>query len=124
MKEKTHFKIIVPMYNCALWAEKCLRSIFNQDYKNWHVVVIVEPCTDNTYDIVDRFLCSTTNIRWILIHNDRKKNVPKNHIDGIAASNPNNDDVIVCLDGDDCFFDSSVLSHLNSVYENSDIWIT
>ncbi len=122
--EKTHFKIIIPMYQCQIWAKRCLESVLCQTYHNWQVIVLVEPCQDKTYVIVSKILEQNSNKRWILIQNGEQKHVPLNHIIGIRESKPDNDDVIVCLDGDDHFFGTDVLSHLNSVYEDENVWIT
>ena len=122
--EKTHFKIIIPMYQCQKWAERCLKSVLCQTYHNWQMVICVEPCSDRTYSIVSKILDQNADKRWVLIHNDVQKHVPLNHVLGIKESKPNNEDVIVCLDGDDRFFGTDVLSHLNSVYEDENVWIT
>lgn len=122
--EKTHFKIIVPMYNCALWARNCLLSVLNQTYDNYQLIVCVEPSTDNTYSIVDSILGSCDHKKWILICNGIRNHVPKNHVIGIRESKPENDDVIICLDGDDLFYNENVLSYLNSVYVDENVWIT
>lgn len=120
----THFKIIIPMYNCSPFATMCLASVRTQDYNNWQAIVIVEPCDDNTYEIVSSYIAWTNDPRFTLIKNGIRKNVPKNHIDGVTLSNPSNDDVIVLLDGDDSFYSTDVLSYLDKVYSNPDIWIT
>jgi glycosyltransferase involved in cell wall biosynthesis len=120
----THFKIIVPMYDCAKWAVGCLNSVLNQTYKNWQLVVAVEPSTDGTFEVVKEYLEKQEGSDWLLFRNETRKHVPKNHVDCIVSSAPSNDDVIVCLDGDDKFYGNDVLQYLASVYEDENIWIT
>lgn len=124
MSQDVHFKIIVPMYNCAKWAIGCLDSVFNQTYQNWQLVVCVDPSTDNTFFAVDRYLQKHMDKNWLLIKNVKRKYVPKNHVDSIIVSKPNNDDVIICLDGDDRLYDNDVLSYLASVYQDENVWVT
>jgi len=122
--ENIHFKVIVPMYNCAQWAESCLDSMRKQTYKNWQLVVSVEPSTDKTYDVVKKYLEEHKDINCIFKYGNVRKYVPKNHIDSIRESKPANDDIIVLLDGDDILFGTDTLEYLASVYANEKIWIT
>ena len=122
--ENIHFKIIVPMYNCAQWAEGCLNSVMKQTYQNWQLVVSIEPSTDKTYDVVASYLSKYKDIKCILTRSNIRKYVPKNHIDSIRSSAPANDDVIVLLDGDDTLFGADTLKHLATVYSNENVWIT
>lgn len=124
MNSSVHFKVIVPMYNCELWAVSCLNSVLSQTYTDWQVVVCVEPCDDKTWDVVSAYLKEKKDPRFCLIKNETRKGVPKNHIDCIRASNPQNEDVIVLLDGDDKLFGTDVLTYLNEVYSTKPIWIT
>lgn len=120
-----HFKIIVPMYNCALWIHECLDSVLRQSYKNWQLIVVIDPSTDNTLHIVEEYLRRVHDgINCMLMYSNMRKYVPKNHVDAIRQSNPANDDVIVLLDGDDSLFGSDVLEYLASVYADESVWIT
>jgi len=124
MASDTHFKIIVPMYNCETLAIKCIDSILNQQYSNWHLIICIEPSDDNTFNVVVDYLIKLNDKRISLIKNDVRKGVPRNHKDCIRASCPNNDDVIILVDGDDCLHGTDVFSYLDKVYRNDFIWIT
>lgn len=120
----SHFKIIIPMFNCSLWATKCLDSVIKQKYKDWQAIVAIDPSTDNTVEVVSSFLKSNRGHNIILLNNNVRKHVPKNQIDAIDAANPNNEDVLIFLDGDDWLYDNTVLDYLNHVYSDESIWIT
>lgn len=122
--ENIHFKIIVPMYNCALWFSECLNSVLQQTYSNWQLIIVVDPSTDKTKEKVEKYLNKHSDINYIFKYSNVRKYVPKNHIDSIRESKPANDDVIVLLDGDDALFGTDTLEYLASVYENESVWIT
>lgn len=42
------FSIIIPAFNSEKYIEKCLKSIINQDYNNYEVIIINDGSTDNT----------------------------------------------------------------------------
>lgn len=41
-------------YNHAKYVEKCIESIWNQDYKNIEILVLNDGSTDNTADVLDK----------------------------------------------------------------------
>ena len=124
LDKSIHFKIIVPMYNCEKWAVECLQSVLSQTYKNWQIVVAVEPSEDNTYEVVREHLEGHQNEDWILTLGNTRKYVPLNHVESILRCSPSNDDVIVLLDGDDMLHGANVLSYLAEVYQDENVWIT
>lgn len=44
--------IIVPVYNCEQYIEKCLNSILKQDYENLEIIVIDDGSTDGSGNII------------------------------------------------------------------------
>lgn len=46
--------IIVPCYNCEQTIEKCIKSIKNQSFKNFEVLLIDDGSTDNTSQIIKK----------------------------------------------------------------------
>lgn len=55
MKNKL-ISIIVPVYNTSDYLEKCINSIINQTYKNIEIIIIDDGSTDNSADIIKRFI--------------------------------------------------------------------
>ena len=54
--------IIVPVFNCESYLEKCLDSILNQTYKNLEIIVINDGSTDNSGRIIRKYADNNTNI--------------------------------------------------------------
>lgn len=52
---KLKFSIIVPIYNVEKYLENCLRSIQNQSYTNFEVLMINDGTKDNSVSIMKKF---------------------------------------------------------------------
>ena len=52
--------VIVPMYNCAPVIERCLNSI---DYQAAEIIVVDDGSTDGSYQVVEEFQKSHSNVR-------------------------------------------------------------
>jgi glycosyltransferase involved in cell wall biosynthesis len=115
--------VFVPSYNNADWCRRNLDSIFNQDYKKYRVVYIDDASTDGTYDLVRQYI-ATHNLwsRVTILHNKTNKGALYNTYRAIHMCD--DDEVFVTLDGDDWFSFSGVLSYLNNVYQDKNIWFT
>lgn len=116
------FLVVVPVYNAGLYIEKCMSSIFNQDYKNYDVVVVDDCSTDYTYSALQKI---HKEHAFELIRNDFRLRSPlANFIKGIELCSKDKEDIIVTVDGDDYLAHNHVLSYLNGVYQDSNIYMT
>ena len=115
------FIIIVPFYNVEEWIEKCIKSIILQNYKNFVCVIVDDVSNDNSSKIVENIV--KQDDRFIFIKNKNKKYALQNIVDGIEIAKPNEEDIIVTLDGDDWFASKKVLDILNEKYQK-DILMT
>tara|TARA_B100000073_G_scaffold300187_1_gene266482 strand:+ start:1088 stop:2695 length:1608 start_codon:yes stop_codon:yes gene_type:complete len=111
--KKTHFKIIVPVYNSESWIRQVVDTIKNQKYKNFECVISNDQSTDKTWEVLQSL---ELDDRFKINNNKEKKFALKNIYDSILQTSPNSDDVIVILDGDDWFSTPDVLSTLNEYY--------
>lgn len=110
----THFKIIIPSYNSEMWISKTIQSIKEQEYENFECYIVDDISTDKTAEVVEREIGEDN--RFIFIKNEKKKYALKNIYDTTKLSKPDEEDVIVLLDGDDWLSNRSVLQHLNFHY--------
>ena len=60
--------IIMPSYNTADFIEKSIKSVINQTYKNWELIIVDDCSTDNTDEVVEKFL---SDKRIVYIKNEK-----------------------------------------------------
>ena len=48
--------IIVPVYNAENYLEKCLQSVFNQDFDDYEVVIVNDGSTDGSVKVIQKFI--------------------------------------------------------------------
>jgi len=49
MKERKSFSLIMPIYNSKSTLEKSIKSILNQPYKNYELILVDDCSTDEIY---------------------------------------------------------------------------
>ena len=94
---KMLFSIIMPTYNRSELISKAIESVINQSYEKWELIIIDDGSTDNTYDIVNKFISSENRIKYFFQKNQERSAARNN---GIRNSNGN---WICFLDSDDIF---------------------
>ena len=86
--------IIIPTYNQEKFLERCLKSISEQTYKNFEILVIDNSSTDNTKSIIKKF--SHLPLKYLL--NENKGMIAQSRNIGIKQSNGS---IIAFIDSDD-----------------------
>lgn len=118
----THFKIIVATYNCGAWIKRNISMLISQTYTNWECVIVNDASTDNTLDIITKLTSDRKNI--MCINNLTNMGALYNQVYGIYALNPDNEDVIIFVDGDDWLHSPDSLKNLSKYYEDKNTWMT
>jgi len=118
------FIVVVPVYNAEKYIEKCLKSILNQSYKNYDLVVVDDCSTDNTYNIINNIYSSYKNVFTMHKNHYRIGSPLANIIKSMKLFSHNKEDIIVTVDGDDFLYNNRVLSCLNNVYQDENIYMT
>ena len=55
MENKLFFSVVIALYNKENYIENTLKSVLNQSYKNFEVVIVNDGSTDNSQSIVKTF---------------------------------------------------------------------
>lgn len=115
--------VIIPSYNNQKWVENNLRSVFSQNYENYRVIYVDDCSTDNTYESVQQLVKKyEQQNRVTVIHNDIRRGAMANWYTTIHTCR--DEEIVVQLDGDDWLAHENVLSYLNKIYSEKDIWLT
>jgi glycosyltransferase involved in cell wall biosynthesis len=114
--------ILTTTYNCENFVEKSLLTIMTQRFKDFKCYITDDMSTDNTVDIIRKTILGDE--RFILIENKQKMYQPGNYDQVIRGLNIPDDEICVEIDGDDWLPNSNVLSFIDEVYKDDNVWMT
>lgn len=89
------FSIIIPVYNIQNYVQIAFRSIINQDYKNYEIIMVDDGSSDNSGDLCDKLVMEFRNVK--VIH---KENGGLSDTRNVGIKNARGK-YIIFLDGDD-----------------------
>lgn len=118
------FIIIVPVYNSEKYIKACLQSILTQEYENYKLVVIDDCSVDGTYNIISDINNQYENSFTVCRNKYRVGSALANIVKGINLFSQDKEDIIITVDGDDFLYNNEVLSYLNVVYQDENIYMT
>ena len=120
------FKIIVPVYNCSKWLEKCLQSVEEQSYKNYDILFIDDNSNEKDKEKTKKLLkkyCKKYD-NWNYIFREKRMGALYNIVEGIKELKCRDEDIVLQFDGDDWLFSKAVLSRIAKVYTDKNILMT
>lgn len=123
-RDKT-FVIIIPSYNNIRWYDKNLYMLAQQNktYKNWRAIYIDDCSTDGTGEAVQKYISDNNLSAQVqFIRNPQNMGAMYNLYHAIHACK--DDEIVITYDGDDWFANENVLTTLNTIYNDKNIWIT
>lgn len=104
---KIKFSIIIPVYNTEKYLIRCLKSVFEQKYKEYEVIIVNDGSTDASEKIILNFQKVYKNMKYIKQKN-KGLSVARNK--GLEQAEG---EYIIWLDSDDALVDNI----LNSLHE-------
>ena len=111
---KKLYSIIVPVYNCEQYLEKCLNSLLKQSYKNIEIILINDGSNDNSEKICLNYKKLDSRIKYY-----KKDNGGVSSARNLGI-NVCNGDYITFLDSDD-YLDIDTIEFINNYINKSDI---
>lgn len=116
------FVIVIYAHNQATWCKRALRSIFEQDYDHYRVVMIDDASIDRTETEAKEFILENNQENKVIyIRNESFQGKVASFYRGIENCLPQ--EIIIELDAKDWLVSPLVLNQLNCAYQNPDVWI-
>ena len=56
--------VIIPVYNCQLYIEKCIRSLLSQEYEEIEIITVDDGSTDESADVIKKIQTESSRIRY------------------------------------------------------------
>lgn len=113
-----YFKIVIPNYNNGEWIEKCINSILNQTFQDFHIVVVDDKSTDNSLEVIHKFIDNEEYYKKITVIPSEKK-VWNGGARNIGIRTPIESKYTLFLDSDDWYEDESCLQTIyDTIQEN------
>lgn len=116
------FIVIIPMYNMAQWIGDNIAMLQKQTFRDFRCMIGDDLSTDNSVDVVQNLIGHDP--RFNLVLHDVKKYSLGNIYTLIELAKPDDEDVLVLIDGDDYLANESVLEKLRRIYLEKDCWMT
>jgi glycosyltransferase involved in cell wall biosynthesis len=117
------FVIVCPTYNNEKWCIKNIKSVVEQSYQRWHMVIVNDCSTDATSERMHRYVKEhNLQDKITIIENTERKGALRNLYEAIHQCP--DESVIVTLDGDDWFATKRVLERIAQEYAEGKTWLT
>lgn len=110
--------VVLALYNCEKYIEKCLTSLLNQTYKNIEIIVVNDGSTDSSFDIVSKYQKIDKRVK---LYSNKNMGVSYSRNFGISKCTGK---YLTFVDSDD-FLDEDMYEKMvnNLILTNSDISI-
>lgn len=105
------FSVIIPAYNAESTIIRCLNSIKNQSYHNYEVLIIDDGSTDNTKDIVSRWVAEWGEDQRLVLVSQKNKGVSGARNRGLVLAKGH---FVIFIDSDDVI-NENMLSDLSAL---------
>ena len=112
-KKKSEISIILPNYNSSEYIEKTIKSILNQSYDNWKLIIVDDHSDDKTKNILKTFH-KNKKIKFFYL----KKNKGAAYCRNLAISK-SNADFLAFIDSDDIWEKNKLKSQINFMKKNN-----
>ena len=107
--------IVMASYNYAPIIGEAIESVINQTYKDWELIIVDDGSTDNSVEVIKKYLSDN---RIKLYINEKNLGLAKTVRKGIQYSTS---DWIAFLESDDKFFPNALEEKVKAISTDADI---
>ena len=116
MSQSPVVSIITPAYNCGKYIEATIKSVLDQSFIDWEMIIVDDFSSDNTVEVVERY--SKQDKRIILLKQERNLGCAKARNKGLKEAKGR---YITFLDGDDLLDPNYLKFQLKFIKDNGPI---
>lgn len=111
--------VVTTVRNAENYIEKCIRSVAQQNYLKYYMIIVDDASTDNTVDVAKktiRSLGGDYDYKFSIVENKVRKGALRNQVEQITG-HATGDMIVILLDGDDWLVnDPTIFSYYNELY--------
>ena len=110
--KRLKYTIIIPIYNCEIYLNRCIDSIINQIDNNYELILVDDGSTDKSGDICDKYAEENENV--VVIHK-KNEGQSKARNDALEIAKGK---YILFIDSDD-YINEGYFEEINSILEKN-----
>lgn len=114
MKEEQLVSIIVPVYNSEKFINDTIQTVKEQMYKNWELLLVNDCSTDNSENIIEKYIKEDNRIKLINLEKNSGAAIARNT--GIESSRGK---YVAFLDSDDLWKKEKLSKQIKFMEENN-----
>ena len=114
MKEKPLVSIITPVYNCERYIEETIKSVINQSYINWEMLLVDDCSLDKSFKIIQKYMRNDNRIKYFKLRDNSGAAVARN-----KALKESKGRFIAYLDADDKWKKNKLEHQVNFMLDNN-----
>ena len=105
--------VITPTYNCGDYIEDTIKSVIDQTYTNWEMIIVDDKSTDNTEELVKKYAESDSRIKYYRLERNSGAAVARTKAMEMAKGN-----YMAFLDSDDLWTSNKLERQLKFMERN------
>jgi len=113
MVSKGLVSVITPTYNCGVFIGETIKSVQNQSYASWEMIIVDDCSTDDTKKVVEAFIGQDDRIKYFCLDKNSGPAVARNKAMELAKG-----EYIAFLDSDDVWLLEKLTFQIGYMQEN------
>lgn len=121
--EHKSFALVLYGYNQALWCERSLHSVFEQEYDHYRVLFIDDASSDGTGERAKQFVLDNHQEEKVVFFSNEQRLGPVASLYKVIDRCLDRE-IVLFLDVKDWLSSPYALSRMNRSYQNPEVWLT
>lgn len=106
--------VVIPVYNCEKYIEETLKSVINQTFSDFEVIIVNDCSTDNSLRVIEEI--AKEDVRIKVFSNEKNNGVAATRMKGVSEAKS---DYIAFLDADDVWKPTKLEKQIDFILKNN-----